>query len=622
MSEPKPVSNILFAPTLFQKSIFAALSILILECGFFACQIYLVKEAEKEANKQESVRQIIAAAHGLMQNLYMAGDGVTKYGFKHQREELVRYEEAREKIPKMLAGIKASLKEQPKQAILFAEIEKQIDKGMERIAQFKRTIETEEPAAVAKLGLQHQAAMQGLLEGLVKDLMEFLEQEKTIESRSPAILEARRNETKMLLAVGLTGNLLLALSMILVFTSGITSRIKVLVDNSESLQFGKRLANPISGGDEIAALDEAIHEMAEALEYEERMVREAEEEFRTIIEQLPVGLLILSADQASGNRGGHEIDYANQKAESIFDLDSGFAASQKGNSPGLVGRPLSSVLTDLPEDLEDLSQVSKRLFSANTFADPPRTISLELSLVALKLRGRNCYLGIFEDVTQAVELENMKQAFVAMVSHDLRTPLTSVIGFLQLLPAGVYGPVEERAVTESKQAEKRADHLIGLINDLLDLEKLNAGQLEMFKQDNSLEDILDSVIDNLADLCEEQGVNIIFEGCQARLNADSERLVQAFGKLVGCFVSLARRGQITILVQGRSPLTIKLLAPERLLAPNRCQHFFEPFQNIDESNRVAPGLSLALARALLTANGAEATLRVDRSATELSVVFS
>ncbi len=622
MSEPKPVSNILFAPTLFQKSIFAALSILILECGFFACQIYLVKEADKEANRQEAVRQIIAAAHGLMQNLYMAGDGVTKYGLKHQREELARYEEAREKIPKMLAGIKASLKEQPKQAVLFAEIEKQIDKGMERIAQFKKTIETEEPAAVAKLGLQHQAAMQGLLEGLVKDLMEFLEQEKTIESRSPAILEARRNETKMLLAVGLTGNLLLALSMILVFTSGITSRIKVLVDNSESLQFGKRLANPITGGDEIAALDEAIHEMAEALEYEERMVREAEEEFRTIIEQLPVGLLILSADQASGNRGGHVIDYANQKAESIFDLDSGFAASQNGNSPGLVGRPLSSVLTDLPEDLEELSQVSKRIFSANTFADPPRTISLELSLVALKLRGRNCYLGIFADVTQAVELENMKQAFVAMVSHDLRTPLTSVVGFLQLLPAGVYGPVEERAVTESKQAEKRADHLIGLINDLLDLEKLNAGQLEMFKQDISLEDILDSVIDNLADHCEEQGVNIIFEGCQARLNADSERLVQAFGKLVCCFVSLARRGQITILVQGRSPLTIKLLAPEKLLASNLCQHFFEPFQNIDESNRVAPGLSLALARALLIANGAEATVRVDRSATELSVVFS
>ncbi|MBX9939819.1 MAG: hypothetical protein K2Y32_11225 [Candidatus Obscuribacterales bacterium] len=623
MSDDRRSSGIdaLFSPKLFAKSLMVALLILLLESLFFAWQIYLVKEAEVEAGRQERVRNIIVGAHSLMQNLYAAGDGVAKYGIKHQSIELARYEEARTKIPRLLSSIKAALVEQPKQAALFNEIEMQVSKGMERIAEYRKIIDVEEPEALAKIGLEHQARMQGLLEGLVKDLMEFLEQEKALESRSPAVLKARRDESRLLLLAGLSGNILIALFVVYLFTGNISSRLKLLVENSELLQVGRPLNVLMEGRDEIAELDHGMHEMAESLSYEERMVREAEEEFRTIIEQLPVGLLIVSA---RGGQSAYVIDYANEQAEYIFDVQGEFIA-KRNNENGLVGRSFTELFAEESGNALNFAELSRKgrtLLKAKTMGEPARTISLELGLVSLKIRERDCYLAIVVDVSERVDLENMKKAFVAMVSHDLRTPLTSVVGFLQLLPAGVYGPVEERVVVEAKRSEEKADLLIGLINDLLDLEKLKAGHLEMHRTEVSLEDCLDNVIDNLSELCEERKVNIVFEGCRATVSGDSDRLVQALGKLVGCFVRLVKHGQVTLLVQQGAAVSVRLLAPEKLFPPSICDLFFEPFQKIDEHKTVAPGLGLALARALLEANGASASVRVDRSATELLVQFN
>lgn len=106
-------------------------------------------------------------------------------------------------------------------------------------------------------------------------------------------------------------------------------------------------------------------------------------------------------------------------------------------------------------------------------------IHAEYSVVDVSLGAMSRRLAIVIDVTERHEVEKLRKAFVAMVSHDLRTPLTSVAGFLQLLPMGVYGELAAKAVGEVNLAEGQVEQLIMLINDLLDLEKLEAGKLEM-----------------------------------------------------------------------------------------------------------------------------------------------
>jgi len=88
------------------------------------------------------------------------------------------------------------------------------------------------------------------------------------------------------------------------------------------------------------------------------------------------------------------------------------------------------------------------------------------------------------------ELEEIKQQFVAMVSHDLRTPLSSIRGFLELLSDGAYGELTETGHLRSALAQRNAIRLLALINDLLDFERLQSGQLSLTQSDISLSPVV------------------------------------------------------------------------------------------------------------------------------------
>ncbi|MBA4049947.1 MAG: hypothetical protein C0464_02950 [Cyanobacteria bacterium DS2.008] len=83
------------------------------------------------------------------------------------------------------------------------------------------------------------------------------------------------------------------------------------------------------------------------------------------------------------------------------------------------------------------------------------------------------------DVSERKEVERMKKEFVSTVSHELRTPLTSIRGSLTLLAVGAMGALPEQAKKVVNIAERNTIRLIGLINDILDVEKLEAGKLDM-----------------------------------------------------------------------------------------------------------------------------------------------
>lgn len=600
-------TNNLLSPGLLAKSITVVLFLLVLQCGLYAVQIHNVQETEKEARRQEAAQKVIASAHNLMQCLYDAGDGVTKFALYHDPRSITRYEKARDEIPQLIEGVRQTIQDQPKQLVLLGQIEAQVNKGLERIAAFKETINGKTAEEAFRLNIDHQARMQSLLEGLVRDFMEFLEAEKQIEGRSPLILKDRREEMRMLTLLGNGATLLGGLLMILFLRLSITSRLSVALENSGRLLSRRPLEEPLAGGDEVAALDQSFHEMAEALIEEENRILESENELRTIIEELPVGLMILSAGRAAGEP---IIDYANPALEKLF-------ADTRGK--GLVGCKAGQFVPDLPQHVLRASSVERITLDAKSLAENP--LKVEVSAVPIKLDSSTKILAIVNDVTARHELEAMKKSFVAMVSHDLRTPLTSVAGFLQLLPAGVYGPVEERTSREARLAEQRTDYLITLINDLLDLEKLNAGHLEMHKVESALEDCICDAIDGQNSLAEELGVSLEFEGTQVRIFADAERLTQAFSKILSAFIRQVRSRRVAVQVAelGAGRIGVRFFATGILFPGADRVTFFEPFQSVDSQGGYAAGLGLALCRQLIRAHGGEVKLLVEKESTAVIV---
>ncbi len=197
---------------------------------------------------------------------------------------------------------------------------------------------------------------------------------------------------------------------------------------------------------------------------------------------------------------------------------------------------------------------------------------------------------------------------MSMVSHDLRTPLTSVAGFLQLLPMGVYGNLAAPAMSEANVAEGQVEQLIMLINDLLDLEKLEAGKLELSKSKVDLEDVVDAALDTVFSLAEARGVKLIFEGCEVDVVADNERLKQAISKMLASVIRLSSKGERLAIVvkpvQNSNAIRIRFSARQLSLPADSLSTIFEPFQRLEiPSWSGTLGLGLTLSRAIAVQHG-------------------
>ena len=130
------------------------------------------------------------------------------------------------------------------------------------------------------------------------------------------------------------------------------------------------------------------------------------------------------------------------------------------------------------------------------------------------------------------EAQRVKQAFVAMISHELRTPLTSVRGFLELLSMGAMGEVSKQIVDQTDRVHANVERLIKLINDLLDLEKMEAGKMQMAPELTSLGGAVERSLESVSAVCQNNKVQIKVLHVEFTVFADADRLEQVLVNLL------------------------------------------------------------------------------------------
>lgn len=586
------------------KGLLVVLLLLAIELLFVGCHVWLLQEAERESRKQETAKEVIARATDMLQSLYDAGDSVAKYLVSHDPEGIRRYEQARQQIPDEIKWIKEHIKDDKSQLTLLEKIESSVTEGMNTLAEMRAITDKEAQFVAMQYAVKLRAKVQKNMEGLIHDLIDFLNTEKKIESASPKVLQAQRDQIKYLLWAGVALNIVVAFALALLFSRSITSRLTIVEDNSLRLRQRKPLRAPLRGDDEIALLDQAFHKMSHSLRGEEALVQASEEQVQTIIDQMPIGLAIIQTSNTEPTRY-EEIEYANPSLEKMLGFKSGAMVGTKVASHFLIPGPKPTPLQDssLIEGVVDL------IAAKNDLSQIPVEFSVtDISLG--QLAEQNKQLASVIDVTEKREIEKMKEAFLAMVSHDLRTPLTSVAGFLHMLPMGVYGELNNTIVASTKVAEDEVELLIALINDLLDLEKLRAGQLDMRVTQFDLEDVIDSAVDALYSMADAIMVSVIFEGCEGKVAADQERLQQAITKILEGLLRLCEPGDtinisVTMVITNlKKAYTIAFNSEKLALQNTPLAKLFEPFQPIElSSGSISLGLRLPLAQAIVLSHG-------------------
>lgn len=239
-----------------------------------------------------------------------------------------------------------------------------------------------------------------------------------------------------------------------------------------------------------------------------RDLRASRGQVRAIFDTIREGAVIASA---SGTVVGF-----NAAAEGMF----GWAVAE------VLGRPFADLLADAatPERLFAEGDGRRREIAART--RDGRVFPAEVSVSRVAVDGEPLYVAILQDITERKRVERMQSELIATVGHDLRAPLTSLLGALRLVNGGALGGEKARGMLDI--AERNGRRLMRLITDLLDLERINAGAIAFRPQPCDLGAALRQCVENHRPLTEAKGVRVVWslpEG-PLEIEADADRLAQ------------------------------------------------------------------------------------------------
>ena len=219
-------------------------------------------------------------------------------------------------------------------------------------------------------------------------------------------------------------------------------------------------------------------------------------------------------------------------------------------------------------------------------------------------------LNEIQDKSRQLEIASQhKSQFLANMSHELRTPLNAILGYTELMADGIYGELPEKTMGVLKRLESNGRHLLGLINDVLDLSKIEAGQLVLDLSDYSLEDIAQTVRSTLEPLAADKNLAFKVE-VAPKLPAghgDGRRLTQVLINLVGNAIKFTDTGEVVITAgatDGAFHLSVCDTGPGISVADQA--KLFQEFQQADNAitrKKGGTGLGLAISKRIVEMHG-------------------
>jgi len=213
---------------------------------------------------------------------------------------------------------------------------------------------------------------------------------------------------------------------------------------------------------------------------------------------------------------------------------------------------------------------------------------------------------------QRKHLDTLKDEFISTVSHELRTPLTSIRGALGLLSAGVLGKVDDKAQNLLRIASTNTDRLVRLINDILDLERMDSGRAPLHLRRCLLNEIVQQAADTMRAMAEGSGIRIdIVHDPQAdsiSFDGDSDRMQQVLVNLFSNAIKFSPHGSIIRVVSGYDGdnLLLRIEDSGRGVPADKLETIFDRFQQVEASDarqKGGTGLGLAICRSILAQHG-------------------
>jgi len=235
---------------------------------------------------------------------------------------------------------------------------------------------------------------------------------------------------------------------------------------------------------------------------------------------------------------------------------------------------------------------------------------VELTVSEMALEGKRYFVAVLRDISGQTKAERMKRAFIATVSHELRTPLTSIRGALNLVVSKAAGGLPEKSRRMLEMAQRNSERLTLLINDILDLEKIETGGLEMELAGLDLSKLAARALEDNEGYAAKHGVVLspLAASIQAPVWGDEHRLLQVFANLISNAVKFSPRGGVvtTTLIEHDRGFRVGVRDHGPGIPESFRTRIFKRFAQADGSStrqRGGSGLGLNIAKAIVEQHG-------------------
>lgn len=351
-----------------------------------------------------------------------------------------------------------------------------------------------------------------------------------------------------------------------------------------------------------------VHQAEAHARQAERALRESEARFRVLHETSPDGFMIFRAVRDdTGGMVDAIWEYVNPAGEELI----GYPADT------LLGRRLLEMMPGVePAGIYDL-------YREVVEGGQPRQVEVHytefgfdgwLRISAAKL-GDGFAVSL-ADISRRKHAEEERERalsarnrFFAAMSHEIRTPMNAILGYTDLLLIGAYGDLSEKQREGIERAHRAAQHLTELVNDVLDLSKLEAGKIELQMEEVSLSTLVIELLATLQPLAEERRIELVFEGdgCDQTLRTDPRRLRQILMNLLSNALKFGggHPVAITCTPAGENGFVLRVVDHGPGIATEDLSRIFEEFVQLGNSEEErGTGLGLAISKRLAELLGA------------------
>ena len=387
----------------------------------------------------------------------------------------------------------------------------------------------------------------------------------------------------------------------------------------------------VDSDNEVGVLAEEFNEMRRNLKNAVDRLTQEEKKLTAIVDNLGEGLIVV---EPSGR-----VLYVNPVAERLLDLGNtadceNFIAVDTANSTICWTKTLEK---------EEDTKTDKRTVNMKILSFSRREVAQhQTMIVEMDVDGNHQQNGdssrvlriiashfsdehnnivgtvyVFDDITSEHEIEKMKSEFVSLVSHELRTPLTSIIGFISLILDGKTGKINQKQHESLSRAYRQSKRLADLINDLLDVSRIEAGRIEMKQERLQIDRIARRRIEELRPQADEKTISLFFEA-QSNLPlmvGDADRIGQIFINLIGNAIKFTPdNGKVTVRISqslqngsATDGFHVEVIDTGPGIPPEDREKIFDKFRQLGSVQARKPqsgtGLGLSIAAGIVEAHG-------------------